>query len=236
MFYRMILNVPISVPKESLYIETGKIPIRYIIQTRRLMFWWHMVNLKESEVLFKFFKVQKLKSSKDDWVKQLEKDKKDLNLEMSDQQAKQYSKEQFKNLVKAKVEINAGKQLEGIRMSHSKTENIKFSGFKPAEYFLSKNLTVGEVQTLFKLRTRMVDVKQNFKHGQEENMWCKLCHLFVETQQHLLECPVIRSELKKIINFQELDIGMVTGNISKQEKIAKKYNLILQKRKDLMDD
>ena len=121
-------------------------------------------------------------------------------------------------------------------MSHSKTENIKCSGFKPAEYFLSKNLTVGEVQTLFKLRTRMVDVKQNFKHGQEENMWCKLCHLFVETQQHLLECPVIRSELKKIINFQELDIGMVTGNISKQEKIAKKYHLILQKRKDLMDD
>ena len=92
-------------------------------------------------------------------------------------------------------------------------------------------MIVGEVQTLFKLRTWLVDVKENFKHGQEENMWCKLCHLFVETQQHLLECPVIRSELKKIINFQELDIGMVTGNISKQEKLQRSIIWFFKKEK-----
>ena len=31
MFYRRLFNVQISTPKESLYMETGKIPIKYII-------------------------------------------------------------------------------------------------------------------------------------------------------------------------------------------------------------
>ena len=44
MFYRRLFNVQISTPKESLYMETGKIPIKYIIKMRRVMYWWHVVN------------------------------------------------------------------------------------------------------------------------------------------------------------------------------------------------
>jgi hypothetical protein len=93
---------------------------------------------------------------------QLDKDKKDLDLEWTDEQIKNYSKEQFRNLVRSRTEINAGKHLEGIRLSHSKTETIKFQEIKPAMYLLSKNPMRAEVQTLFKLRTRMVQVKANF--------------------------------------------------------------------------
>ena len=127
------------------------------------------------------------------------------------------------------------KHLEGIRLSHSKTENIKFVGFKPAQYLLSKNLTIAEVKTLFKLRTRMVEVEDNFRNSHTENMWCRLCHLFTENQQHLLECPVIRVNLKDIITFQELDIKMIFGKICNQEKFVKSYHTILQKRNDLVE-
>ena len=235
MFYRRLLDVPISTPKESFYIEGGRMPIRFIIKMRRIMYWWHLVHLDQAEVLHKFYTIQKLNSSKDDWVCQLDKDKKDLDLELTDEQIKNYSKEQFRNLVRSRIEINAGKHLEGIRLSHSKTEKIKFQGFKPAKYLLSKCLTRAEVQTLFKLRTRMVQVKANFANGHKDDMWCRLCLLFSETQQHLLECPVIRANLKNTISFQELDIEMVHGTISNQEKFAKKYHLIIQKRKDLLE-
>ena len=226
----------ISTPKESFYIEGGKIPIRFIIQMRRMMYWWHLVHIDPSEVLSKFYVVQKLNRSKDDWVCQLEKDKKYLNLDWLDEKVKNYSKEQFRHLVKRRIEINAGKHLEGIRLSHSKTENIKFVGFKPAQYLLSKNLTIAEVKTLFKLRTRMVEVEDNFRNSHTENMWCRLCHLFTENQQHLLECPVIRVNLKDIIKFQELDIKMIFGKICNQEKLVKSYHTILQKRNDLIEN
>jgi hypothetical protein len=121
-------------------------------------------------------------------------------------------------------------------LAHSKTENLRFVGFKPAEYLLSKNLTTEEVKTLFKLRTRMVDVKENYKNSHIENMWCRLCHLFTETQQHLLECPVMRINLKNIIKFQELDLNMIFGGKCSQEKFAKSYQIILQKRKDLLEN
>lgn len=235
MFHRRLLNVPISTPKESFYIEGGRMPIRFIIKMRRIMYWWHLVHSDQSEVLYKFYTVQKLNSSKDDWVCQLVKDKKDLDIEWTDDEIMKYSKEQFRNLVKTRIEVYAGRHLEGIRLNHSKTENIKFQGFKPAEYLLSKNLTIAEVHTLFKLRTRMIQVKANYANGNKDDMWCRLCLLFSETQQHLLECPVIRIHLRNTINFSELDIEMVFGTISNQEKFTKKYHLIMQKRKDLLE-
>ena len=112
---------------------------------------------------------------------------------------------------------------------------MKFDGFKPALYLLSRNLNTKEIQTLFSLRTRMVDVKDNFSSGHAENMWCKLCFLFKETQQHLLECPEIRLRTKNLVNFKELDYQMIFGSLPKQEKIAKCYQIILEARKDLLD-
>ena len=185
MFFRRMLEVPISVPKEGIYIEMGKMPVKYVIRIRRLMYWWHLVNLNSKEVLQKVYSAQKLNSSKGDWVVQLETDKKELKLNITDEELKNYKQEEFKMLIKRKVEILAGKHLEELRKSHSKTEKLVFNGFTPAAYLLSKNLTVHEVKTLFKLRTRMINVKANFSSNQD-NLWCKACLLFKETQEHLI--------------------------------------------------
>ena len=137
-------------------------------------------------------------------------------------------------MVNNKIEKFAGKYLFELKYSHSKTENIKFSGFKPASYLMSKNLTTGEMRTLFQLRTRMMDVKGNFSSAHTNNMWCKLCHLFIETQQHLLECPEIRLRTKNLINFKEAKYEMVFSNIKNQEKIAKIYKIIIEARKEMI--
>ena len=77
MFLRRMFNVQSSAPKESLFIETGKLTVKHIIKMRRVMYWWHLVNLDKNEVLHKFYIGQKLNRSKEDWVEQLEKDKVD---------------------------------------------------------------------------------------------------------------------------------------------------------------
>ena len=235
MFFRRLLNVPVSVPKEGIYLEVGRISVKYIVKMRRMMYWWHLVNIDNSELLHKFYLAQSIDRSKDDWIYQLEQDKTELNLELSDAEIGSYSKEQFRRIVKCRIEAFAASQLEKLRKSHSKTEKLKFCGFKPREYLLSKNLTTEEVQNLFKLRTSMINVKANFKSSHTNNMWCKLCLLFTETQQHLLECPVIRIKTKHLINFKDISYDMIFGNIGNQETIAKKYQIILKARDDILE-
>ena len=171
MFLRRLLSVPVSVPKEALYLEFGKLSIKNLIKIRRMMYWWHLVNVDQSELIQKFFTAQKLNKSKGDWIYQLEQDKKYLDMNLSDVDITYYSEDQFRNIVKSRTERFFAKNLDKLRESHSKTENLKFSGFTPASYILSKNLTTEEVQTLFKLRTRMINVKTNF--GSSDDMWCK---------------------------------------------------------------
>ena len=69
---------------------------------------------------------------------------------------------------------------------------------------------------------------------QPNNMWCKLCLLFTETQQHLLECPFLRIRTKNLIDFKEADYPMIFENLKNQEKIAKNYKILIEARKDLM--
>ena len=63
-----------STPRTGLYAECGNIPIRYIMQTRRLLFYWHSLYLEENELLFKFYLAQKFKPRKNDWMPEVYKD------------------------------------------------------------------------------------------------------------------------------------------------------------------
>ena len=186
-------------------------------------------------MLFKFVKAQKLAPSKHDWVHQLEKDKVDIKLQLSESQIKQMTKCQFKKIVKMKIERLAAESLEKTKNSHSKTNKLNLKSFSPQKYLLSRNLKICEVQNLYKLRNNMIDVKESFKSSYKNNMWCKMCHLFIETQQHLVDCPQIRQKLEGIVEFGKLNYNMIFGSIKNQELFAKNYTLILKAREDIIE-
>ena len=100
MYLRQIFNVAKSTPREGLYIECGLLPVRYICKMRRLMYYWHILNRDESELLFKFYRAQSLNPDVHDWVLQVKKDKLDLNIRLSDEEIKKLSKEDFKKIVR----------------------------------------------------------------------------------------------------------------------------------------
>ena len=102
MFFRKLLNLPRSAPREGMYIECGKLPVRFILKTRRLMFFWHVLNKDKHEILYKFLSAQQLSSSRTDWIRQVRKDMSEIKLEISDGEIKNMSKEIFKKIVKPK--------------------------------------------------------------------------------------------------------------------------------------
>ena len=92
MYLRKILNVAKSAPKEGLYIECGKVPLKFIAKMRRIMFYWYIITRNEDEFIYKFCAAQKLPPSEHDLVLQLEKDKVDINLQLSESQIKKMTK------------------------------------------------------------------------------------------------------------------------------------------------
>ena len=53
-----------------------------------MMYYWHIMHFNEDELVYKLFKAQSLRPSKNDWALQILQDKKDLNLEIDDEDVK----------------------------------------------------------------------------------------------------------------------------------------------------
>ena len=75
-FFHQLFNSYYKTSKEIYRIESGKIPIRYLISMRRIMYWWHILHVKKSDMLFRVYSVKKISPVQGDWVKMLEGDKK----------------------------------------------------------------------------------------------------------------------------------------------------------------
>ena len=138
--------------------------------------------------------------------------------------------------MKKKVKINQLKHLNSLKVKHSKAKFLDCKDVKTAEYLLSSNFTSREKRLLFKLRSKTLDVKQNFP-GQNRNSWCSSCGLFPETQSHLLQCTEITPKLGYLHGkTSKLNENLVYGNINQQQMIVKIYSDILEVRDNLQQD
>ena len=84
LYWRKLFDVSCSVPKEGLYITTGTLPLKFMIIVRHMMYWWHIVNTDKKEILNKYYCMQVLSTDKNDWINQINQNKKDLCLKISD--------------------------------------------------------------------------------------------------------------------------------------------------------
>ena len=80
--------------------------------------------------------------------------------------------------------------LRSLKVRHSKSKFLSCENLKSADYIQSPLFSTKEKELLFKLRSKTLEVKQNFP-GQYGSPWCLSCGLFQETQSHLLQCPEI---------------------------------------------
>ena len=91
----------------------------------------------------------------------------DLELDMTFDQIKQYSKEAFKDIVKKHVIAAAFKYLINLQKTHSKAKMMKYSELNLQQYLDSdfNPMTNKEKIFAFAARSHMLDLKCNFKLG-----------------------------------------------------------------------
>jgi hypothetical protein len=88
-----------------------------------------------------------------------------------------------------------------------------------------------EAQTIFKLRSRVTDVKINLR-GKYETFECEVCKEEEESQNHIMECKEIvkfRQNYTKPPNYNKL----FDGNVKEQLEISKDFLENMKIKKDL---
>ena len=74
---------------------------------------------------------------------------------------------------------------KSINLSKLKTLN-KYKREPKREQYI-KSLTRSEASVIFKLRTRMLNLKNNFRNNKKGDISCQRYHKEIDNEQHLLE-------------------------------------------------
>ena len=63
---RSPFNAEMGTPIESLFIETATVPLRFILQSRRIMYYWTILKKEENELVKRVFvTIKKFRTSND---------------------------------------------------------------------------------------------------------------------------------------------------------------------------
>ena len=109
--------------------------------------------------------------------------------------------------------------MEKIKQTHSKVKILEHNKLRMQKYLQpnSEKIRKEEAQLIFKLRSRMTNVKTNFK-GKFDNLECRACEIEDETQKHILECTILNKELEKL-DYEKI----FKGAVSEKMKIARRF-------------
>ena len=216
--------------------ESGTIPIKIKISVRRLMYWWHIVNVEKTELISRVYSAQKLISISGDWVKLLHEDKKQFSINLSDDDMCNISEYKFRNFLKKKAEELTIQYLSELKRKHSKSEHLDVSDMALSEYLVDVRFNKSERELLFKLRSRTIQVKDNFKNAYINNdMLCVLCKMFRCTQSHILQCPSINSKII-VDKKQTISEKFIYGSVDEQLVYVKIYEQFWGIREEMIND
>ena len=180
------------------------------------MYLHHILTRQNGELINRFYNAQKLKPSKNDWVDTVKDDKKELGIELEDKDIKKLSKFKFKQILDDKIKEQAFKYLMNKKEMHSKTENLSYKKLEIQNYLKSDcTLNNDEKQMLFKFRTRMANLKMNFRN-RFDDLKCQLGCNSDESQIHLLQCDTLIDKCEDLANNIHVEYEDIFGDKKRQ--------------------
>ena len=189
--------------------------------SRRLNFLHYILCEEEDTLLRKFFEAQCAHPIKGDWVTTVRKDLESVEIRMTFEEIRRCSKDSFKETVKEAIRSTAFKSLIEAKEKHSKGKEICYDDLSLQEYLQANStLSIKEKRFAFAVRSRGLDLKNNFKIGKAD-LKCRLCKEHLEDQEHLLTCPALSNGDQTQTSSQPPYSDMFSQNIEELKKITK---------------
>ena len=229
-------------PVEALYLELGCIPFDFIIKSRRLNFLHYILTRPENDLLGNFFEVQSKYPVKNDWVHSVKEDLRELKINLDFNEIKEKSKVSFSKLVKKHVIVGAFNYLMQLKNEHSKLTNLHYTKLEMQSYLKFKGMNKINAKSLFKYRTRMALVKNNFSSQFKNNLKCPECEKnntknIIDTADDTQEHLIYHSDNHKLSEFKSLSINdtylkLFNGTDEEKLNVMKILEEVLNKRDD----
>ena len=160
----------------------------------------------------------------------------DINFNITESQIRLTKKKNFKDKLKQKIVEASYIYLEKIKESHSKVKEVTHKVLKIQPYFQNLNLSYKEKQLLFKLRTRMTNVKSNFK-SMHTDISCKFCKKDTpETDAHLLDCLFFINSCSQLNEDNIVEHEDIFMDIEAQIRVTKIYKFIFEIKAEQEED
>jgi hypothetical protein len=228
---RSILSAHSKIPTEFLYLETGVLPVKYVISSRRLNYLLEIHSREDHELIKRIYMKQRQNPVRGDWAKLVDMD---LELiELTEESLKNMDKISAKHEIKTRTRIAAFKELKSIQDTQEKVKDIVYTKLVSQEYLNSSIVTTKEAEIITALRSKTVrGIKSNFHTFYQGDLLCNLCKTYQDTQMHCMNCEVIISkigDIKSHIRYEHL-----FGNVNEQKDVAQLYIQLLSVRDDLL--
>ena len=189
------------------------------------MYLHYLLTQDEDSLLSNFYQAQVDNPVPGDWVNQVTRDLENIELKLSMDDIKNISKEVLQKEVKECVEKAAFKYLLAEKGKREKVKYVEHNDMKMETYLCPSDMTTQEAKFLFLLRTKMVDVKVNFKNMYQDKM-CPFCKSSEDTQEHVLECSFL-AQNNNILMSEKPDLKWIwSDDIKKQKEIVKIFRSV----------
>ena len=196
MLLKKIFNAHSMTAKETFFLEAGVLPVRFIIAKRRLLYLWQIMHRKDDDLLKRVYQAQKVSKTKNGWAELIESDKKEFGIDFTDDEVSTMSENNFKTIVNTAVTERTLKYLNKIADGHSKSKILVKAKVEREKYLDDPRFSRSDAELLFCLRTRMLDFKVNFSNQYGDDISCRICHVHVECQEHILKCEPLKDKIE----------------------------------------
>ena len=140
-FLRKLLKTSKGCPIIQLYLTFGVIPARFQIMKMRIMFLKDILNEKEESLIRKFYELQTKKPTKGDWASTCTENLAQLKINLSIEDIKKMKRNQFKNILKQKINELAFQYL--MKKKGKKGCEIEYLSLRMSDYLaLITGLTI----------------------------------------------------------------------------------------------
>ena len=229
---RAILNAHRGTTTELLYLETGAIPIKWIIPQRRIMYLKHIMSRKENELIQKVYLAQKEHPSQGDFAKLVAKDLEQFGLTHDEVEADTMSKEALKKELKETAKKEAFAELYTGLQKGTKGKDLRYNRVEIQDY-LKSDVTKNEKSMLTAMRTRCVKtLKANFPRMHNVCKHCPLgCDIALpqeDTQEHILICPSLGEA-------SNVEYDFIHAGVVEQALLVKEFIKRMETRTQLLE-
>ena len=225
---RKILNAHSKTPIECLYLELGIIPFRFQLMKKRITYYQLIMKRDDSEITKAVVMRQKQTKLKGDFYMQVLNDLEALKISEND--IRDSSEEGLKQKLEKEMHDAAYAFLMDAASKHSKVHNEAYKDLKVMKYLDDKRFTPDLANLLFKFRTRVFNVRNNFRNQYRTNLICPLCREREDSQEHLLECRVI---VRKLNGEQYCYKDIFSENLVSLLNIAKGLKKVVKIREEM---